>query len=229
VIVKSQALELHLAVTNEAPAKTGRPSINDPAAQQLPTVITLTWSCRSFAAVTALTATRTVSQKKLDEQFASKKVGDYTELAQKSWASSDVAPISYPIGIGVGVSPINGSRPGWWCRRPPGQRIDMAMLDVATILMTSHLTGYLPSISQSRRGVCAVTRVRLGLQGPAVDRAEAFGTLSRCEDQTALIDAIVPFVPSASRITVAAASGIPANQKTLPFTSVRGFIWGSWL
>jgi site-specific DNA recombinase len=40
VIVKSQALELRLAVTNEVPANTERPSINDPAARQLPTVIT---------------------------------------------------------------------------------------------------------------------------------------------------------------------------------------------
>jgi site-specific DNA recombinase len=50
VIVKSQALELRLAITNEAPAKRERPTINDPAARQLPTVITLAWSCRSFAA-----------------------------------------------------------------------------------------------------------------------------------------------------------------------------------
>jgi site-specific DNA recombinase len=51
VIVKSQAVELRLAVINQAPAETERPSVNDPAPCQLATVITLPWSCGSFAAV----------------------------------------------------------------------------------------------------------------------------------------------------------------------------------
>jgi site-specific DNA recombinase len=51
VIVKSQAVELRLAVTSEAPAETERPSISEPAARQLPNVLTLAWSGGSFAAV----------------------------------------------------------------------------------------------------------------------------------------------------------------------------------
>ena len=49
VIVKPQAVELRLA--NEAPAETELLSINETAARQLPPVITLAWSCGSFAAV----------------------------------------------------------------------------------------------------------------------------------------------------------------------------------
>ena len=57
VVVKPQAVELRLAVTNEAPAKTERPSVNDQAARQLPPVITLAWSCGSFAAVKGIVHT----------------------------------------------------------------------------------------------------------------------------------------------------------------------------
>src|SRR6266508_538328 len=52
VIVKPQALEVRMVLTNEASAQTEELSIDDPAAHQPRTVqITLAWTCPSFAAV----------------------------------------------------------------------------------------------------------------------------------------------------------------------------------
>jgi len=52
VIVKPQALEVRMVLTNEASAQTEESGIDDPAAHQPRTVqITLPWTCPSFAAV----------------------------------------------------------------------------------------------------------------------------------------------------------------------------------
>src|SRR5215211_2702080 len=51
VIVKAQALELHLAVTNHLPAEIERPSVNGPGPCQRGSVTTLPWRSGSFAAV----------------------------------------------------------------------------------------------------------------------------------------------------------------------------------
>jgi site-specific DNA recombinase len=52
VIVKPQALEVRVVLTNEVSAQTEEPGIDDPAPHQLRTVqITLPWTCPNFAAV----------------------------------------------------------------------------------------------------------------------------------------------------------------------------------
>jgi site-specific DNA recombinase len=51
VIVKPQALEVRMVLTNEASAQTEEPSINDLARQLRTVQITLAWTCPSFAAV----------------------------------------------------------------------------------------------------------------------------------------------------------------------------------
>src|SRR5262249_40264111 len=60
VIVKPQALEVHLSLTNEASAQTEEPNVNNSTFRQSGTVqMTLPWTCPSFVAVKGIVHTPT--------------------------------------------------------------------------------------------------------------------------------------------------------------------------